>query len=248
VHASPRASDGGALVVTPRPVPKPTVSPAQPSQAASFPTTDRPVELVLPAACRILTHTRHGDGLGAAWTVQCGSAMANLSVTVAAMRQGWSHMQGPPLGVGLQTYAKGSLSMQLAYRLDGPAYSDPFVLVQYSRPFATGGESPASRLAYLRVPTGFDLPAGCTWGQAPAGFTSDGAYKLPFACPGIEPDEIQAAFTRALQRQGWRVENGGFGFLDYARDDLRLTVTFANDRAEPSATPWVVEALCCFQP
>jgi hypothetical protein len=248
VQATRHASNGAALVVTPKLPPKPTAYPAQGSPAATFPTTDRPLELVLPAACRILTQTRHSDGFGSVWTVQCGSATANLSVAVAVMRQGWSHMQGPPIGVGLQTYAKGRLSMQLAYRLDGPAYSDPFLLVQYSRPFAAGGETPASPLAYLRVPTGFDLPDGCAWGQAPAGFTNDGAYKLPFACPGIQPDQIQAAFTRAMQSQGWRIENGGFGFLNYAKDDLRLTATFSNERAEPSDTPWVVEALCCFQP
>jgi hypothetical protein len=244
-----------AITPTPTPAPKPTpVYPGTRSQTASvppastFPITDRPLELVLPAACRILTQMRHDDGFGAVWTVQCGSAMANLFVALAAMRQGWSHMQGPPIGVGMQTYEKGTLSMQLAYRLDGPAYSDPFVLVQYSRPFASGGPSPASPMAYLRVPTGFDLPAGCAWGKAPAGFTDDGAYKLPFACTGIRPDQIQSAFTRALQSQGWRIDNGGFGFLSYAKDDLRLTAAFANGKAEPSETPWVVEALCCFQP
>lgn len=248
VQATRHASDGVALVVTPKPVPKPTANFAQGHPAATFPTTDRPLDLVLPAACRILTQTRHSDGFGAVWTVQCGSATANLSVAVAAMRQGWSHMQGPPIGVGMQTYAKGTLSMQLAYRLDGPAYSDPFVLVQYSRPFAAGGESPASPLAYLRAPTGFDLPAGCAWGQAPAGFTNDGAYRLPFSCTGIQPDQIQAAFTGAMESQGWRIDNGGFGFLNYTKDDLRLTAIFANEKAEPSETPWVVEALCCFRP
>ncbi len=239
-----------AVTPTPTPAPKPTAryagtpSPARSVPPAStFPMTDRPLELVLPAACRILSQMRHADGFGAVWTVQCGSAAANLSVAVAAMRQGWSHRQGPPIGVGMQTYAKGTLSMQLAYRLDGPAYSDPFVLAQYSRPFAAGGDSPASQLAYLRVPTGFDLPAGCVWKDAPAGFTNDGAYKLPFACTGIQPDQIQGAFTRAMQSQGWRIDNGGFGFLSYAKDDLRLTATF-----EPSETPWVVEALCCFRP
>jgi hypothetical protein len=148
----------------------------------------------------------------------------------------------------MQTYGKGMLSMQLAYRLDGPAFSDPFVLVQYSRPFATGGESPASPMAYLRVPTGFDLPTGCTWKIAPAGFTNDGVYKLPFQCAGIQSAQIQAAFTHALESQGWRVDNGGFGFLSYAKDDLRLTATFTEEKAEPSDAPWVVEALCCFRP
>jgi hypothetical protein len=244
-----------AITPTPTPAPKPTaISPGTRSQipsvppASTYPVTDRPLELVLPAACRILTQARHNDGFGAVWTVQCGSATANLSVAVAAMRQGWAHMSGPPIGVGLQTYAKGILSMQLAYRLDGPAYSDPFSLVQYSRPFVAGADSPASPFAYLRVPTGFQLPAGCVWKDAPAGFTNDGAYKLPFACAGIQPDQIQAAFTHAIESQGWHIDNGGFGFLNYAKDDLRLTAAFANAKAEPSEAPWVVEALCCFGP
>jgi hypothetical protein len=145
----------------------------------------------LPGACQVSPQTRHTDGLGAVWTVQCGSAEANLEVAVAAMRQGWSHVAGPPIGVGMQTYVKGKLSMQLAYRLDGPAYSDPIVVVQYSRPFAQGADlSAPNPNAYVRVPTGFDLPAGCVWGDAPAGFTNDGAYKIRFTCPGITADQI----------------------------------------------------------
>lgn len=228
---------------------RPATPPGAPTPAATFPITDRPLELALPGACQVSPQTRHTDGLGAVWTVQCGSAEANLAVAVAAMRQGWSHVAGPPIGVGMQTYVKGKLSMQLAYRLDGPAYSDPIVVVQYSRPFAQGADlSAPNPNAYVRVPTGFDLPAGCVWGDAPAGFTSDGAYKIPFACTGMKPDQIQLAFTRALQSQGWRVDNGGFGFLTYAKDDLRVTATFANAKAEPSETPWVVESLCCFAP
>jgi hypothetical protein len=51
-----------------------------------------------------------------------------------------------------------------------------------------------------------------------------------------------------MQSQGWRIDNGGFGFLTYAKNDLRLNATFANEKAEPSDTPWVVESLCCFAP
>jgi hypothetical protein len=51
-----------------------------------------------------------------------------------------------------------------------------------------------------------------------------------------------------MQSQGWRTENGGFGFLTYAKDALRLTATFANEKAEATETPWVVESLCCFAP
>ena len=76
--------------------------------------------------------------------------------------------------------------------------------------------------------------------------TNDGAYKLPFACPDLRPAEIQPTFNRTLQAQGWHVDNGGFGFLTYAKDDLRLTASFADEKAEPSQTPWVVEAFCCF--
>jgi len=167
-------------------------------------------------------------------------------VAVIAMRQRWAHLSGPPIGVGLQNYAKGTLTMTLAYRLDGPAYADDFTLVQYSRPYSAGGPAPASPFAYLREPTGFDLPKGCGWRESPAGFTNDGAYKLPFACPDLHPAEIQPTFNRTLQAQGWHVDNGGFGFLTYAKDDLRLTASFADEKAEPSQTPWVVEAFCCF--
>jgi hypothetical protein len=239
-----------AITPTPKPAPKATLTPPSPASLPStFPITDRPLELVLPEACQISAQMRHTDGLGAVWTVQCGSAEANLAVAVAAMRQGWSHVAGPPIGVGMQTYVKGKLSMQLAYRLDGPAYSDPIVVVQYSRPFAQGADlSAPNPNAYVRVPTGFDLPAGCVWGEAPAGFTTDGGYKIPFTCSGITADQIQLAFTRALQSQGWNVDNGGFGFLTYAKDGLRVTATFANAKAEPSENPWVVESLCCFAP
>jgi hypothetical protein len=236
---------------TPTPAAKPSALPqaAPIPEPSTFPLTDRPLELALPGGCQIQRWGRHSDEMGATWTIQCGSAEANLAVAVAAMRQGWSHMDGPPIGVGIQVYAKGVLSMQLAYRLDGPAFADPFQLVQYSRPFAQGAEvSKPNPNAYLRVPTGFDLPTGCMWKDAPVGFTSDGAYRIAFTCPAIQPDEIQATFTRSIGSQGWRVDNGGFGFLTYAKDDLRLTVTFADTKAGPSEVPWVVESLCCYAP
>ena len=241
-----------AITPTPTPFPKPTAmftASASPVPPAPFPMTDRPLELALPSACQVSPQTRHADGLGAAWTVQCGSARANLSVSVAATKQGWSHIAGPPIGVGMQTYAKGKFSMQLAYRLDGPGYADPIIVVQYSRPFAQGADTSDLRpLAYLRVPTGFDLPIGCVWTTNPAGFTSDGAYEMAFACQGLPAAEIRGAFHRSLLAQGWRAENGGFGFTNYAKDDLRLMADFVNGNAEPSETPWVVESLCCFGP
>jgi len=139
--------------------------------------------------------------------------------------------------------------MQLGYRLDGPAYSDPFVLVQYSRPFAQGADtSDRTPLAYLRVPAGFDLATGCAWKDGPVGFTSDGAYEIAFACDNLAAADIRGAFHRTLLAQGWRAENGGFGFTNYAKDDLRLTAMFADSNAGPSETPWVVEAICCFGP
>jgi len=235
----------------PTPTPAPKALPTSKTAASPeppFPMTDRPLELALPG-CAISPQGRHADGGGAVWTVQCGSVRANLAVSVAAVRQGWSHIAGPPIGVGMQTYAKGKLSMQLAYRLDGPAYSDPIVLVQYSRPFAQGADtSPPNLTAYLRVPTGFELPTGCVWKDGPVGFTNDGAYELGFVCAGLPAPEIRGAFHRALLAQGWRADNGGFGFINYARDDMRLTVNFVNEKAEASDSPWVVESLCCFAP
>jgi hypothetical protein len=236
---------------TPTPALKatPTLN-AIPSPDPVFPITDRPVGFALPAACQIQRWGRHVDDMGATWVVQCGSAQANLAVAVAAITQGWSRMEGPPIGVGIQVYMKGTLSMQLAYRLDGPGFSEPFSLVQYSRPFAQGAAvSRPSANAYLRVPTGFDLPTGCLWKEASVGFTDEGAYRLPFTCPALKPDEIQATFTRAIEAQGWQVGNGGFGFLTYAKGDLRLTATFTTaKKAESSDVPWVVESLCCYAP
>jgi hypothetical protein len=243
----PTETTGGALA-SGRPKPAATAN-VTPTAESAFPLSDRPIEIALPGTCQVESLSRHNDGLGMSFTVQCGSADANLGVAVAAMKQGWSHVEGPPIGVGLQTYVKRTFSMQIAYRLDGPGFSAPFQLVQYARPFAQGAViGPANPNAYVRVPTGFELPSGCVWKDAPAGFTTDGAYKIPFACPPIEANQIQLTFTRAMQSQGWRIDNGGFGFLTYAKDNLRLTATFANEKAEPSETPSVVESLCCFAP
>jgi hypothetical protein len=233
---------------TPTPAPKRTLQ-APSGQDSPFPVTDRPLELTLPRVCLVSPQSRQPDGSAASWTVQCGSPKANLSVAILATKQGWSHVAGPPIGVGMQTYVKGTLSMQLAYRLDGPAYSDPFIVVQYSRPFAQGSAaSDPLPIAYLRVPTGFDLPSGCVWQEGPAGFTSDGAYELAFTCGRLSAADIRGAVHRSLLAQGWRAENGGFGFMNYGKDDLRLTAMFANTNAEPSDMPWVVESICCFAP
>ncbi|OLE97981.1 MAG: hypothetical protein AUG75_01840 [Cyanobacteria bacterium 13_1_20CM_4_61_6] len=78
------------------------------------------------------------------------------------------------------------------------------------------------------------------------GFTSDGAYELAFACQTLPAAEIRGAFHRMLLAQGWRAENGGFGFTNYAKGDLRLMANFVNGMAGQSETPWVVESICCF--
>lgn len=228
------------------PAPTPLPDATLPPVFTPRPTSDPPHDLVLPAGCRILAGGAHQDDQGATWTVQCGSARANLSVAVAAIRQGWIHLAGPPIGVGLQGYQKGKVTMQLAYRLDGPAYSDSFQLVQYWRPYSAGGPGPANPLAYLRVPTGFDLPAGCVWRDAPAGFTPEGAYKLPFECPALQGGQSLAAVAGAIQWQGWRESGGVPGALDYAKDDLRLTIGFSSTKSGAVDRMWVVEALCCF--
>jgi hypothetical protein len=122
--------------VTPKPMPTPTnKAPAARSPLVPiFPRTDRPVELTLPSACAIDSARRHDDDLGMTWRVQCGSATANLTVAPAAIDQGWQLFSGnPPIGVGLQNYSKNDLWMQIAYRLDGPAFADAFVIVQSLR-------------------------------------------------------------------------------------------------------------------
>ena len=223
--------------------------PTEPPVYTLRPINDPPRDLVLPTGCHILGASAHQDSLGATWTVQCGSAQANLSVALAAMKQGWAHLGGPPIGVGMQAYEKGNVTMQLAYRLDGPAYADSFQLVQYWRPFSAGGPASPSPLAYLRVPTGFDLPAGCVWRDAPAGFTPDGAYKLPFECPGVAPDQVEGLFTRAITSQGWHEVTNVRGTLDWAKADLRLAFGVVLTKSGAAGgLPWVVEALCCFAP
>jgi len=122
---------------TPKPVPTPTNKAAavRSPLVPIFPRTDRPLELALPSTCSIETARRHDDDLGMTWRVQCGSATANLAVAPAAIEQGWALFNGnPPIGVGLQNYSKNDVWMQIAYRLDGPAFADAFVVVQTLRP------------------------------------------------------------------------------------------------------------------
>jgi hypothetical protein len=107
-----------------------------------FPRTDRPLDLAMSPSCSIEAARRHDDDLGMTWRVQCGSATANLTVAPAAIEQGWALARGnPPIGVGLQNYSKNDLWMQIAYRLDGPAFADAFVIVQSLRPGVGGYDS-----------------------------------------------------------------------------------------------------------
>jgi hypothetical protein len=121
---------------TPKPQPTPTDNPAPRSPLVPiFPQTDRPIDLTLPAMCAIESAGRHSDDLGMTWRAQCGSAAANRAVAPDAITQSWNLFAGnPPIGVGIQNYSKNGLWMQIAYRLDGPAFSDAFVIVQTLRP------------------------------------------------------------------------------------------------------------------
>jgi hypothetical protein len=241
-----------AVTATPTPLPKalPTAATSTLSPAPTFPPADRPIGLALSGTCAIVASSRHEDGLGRAWTVQCGSAMANLSVARAAIAQSWIRLDGPPLGVGLQTYHKDGFWMQIAYRLDGPGFADSFQVAQYTRPLAPDAPSSSapSPFAYLRAPAGFELPSGCAWAVEPLSFTSEGAQKLPFVCKGIEGNPLEAGITRSLTAQGWVVERTGAGSIRYGHEELRLTLTFADESAAPSRPAWFVEALCCFSP
>ena len=122
---------------SPKPIPTPTNRTPAPNspRVPIFPRTDQPIELALPSTCAIESGGRHNDDLGMTWRVQCGSATANREVATAAITQGWQLSDGnPPIGVGIQNYSKSGLWMQIAYRLDGPAFADAFVIVQTLRP------------------------------------------------------------------------------------------------------------------
>ena len=130
---APPRSSAASPAAPPRPRPTPlATAPASASTTLVFPTTERPLDMALPATCAVEIAGRHSNGLGMTWRIQCGSASANRAIADAAIAQGWHLLDGnPPIGVGLQNYTKGALWMQIAYRLDGPALADPFTLVQY---------------------------------------------------------------------------------------------------------------------
>ena len=136
----PASTPRSTAAVTPVPTRSPAASPSP--LVPIFPMIDRPIELVLPTTCATVSAGRHDDDLGMTWRLQCGSATANREVATAAIAQGWRLSDGnPPIGVGIQNYSEGDLWMQIAYRLDGPAFADPFVLVQTLRPGIGGYDS-----------------------------------------------------------------------------------------------------------
>jgi hypothetical protein len=134
--------------LTPMPTPARTAAAPRSPLVPMFPRTDRPLDLTLPSTCAIATAGRHDDDLGMTWRIQCGSADANLAVAAAANAQGWKLFDGnPPIGVGMQNYSKNEVWMQIAYRLDGPAFADPFVIVQTLRPGAGANDLAPSDFA-----------------------------------------------------------------------------------------------------
>ena len=111
-------------------VPAPTSTPT-----TAFPTSPRPVDLVLPQSCVITSSYRHTDDLGNTWYVQCGAGKVNVSVPGDAVRQGWVFLGGDRPD-GMQFFQRGKMWMQIFYRRDGPGIEDPFGILQTFRPLA----------------------------------------------------------------------------------------------------------------
>jgi hypothetical protein len=192
---------------TPKPAPKATPRPTPTNKAPAersplvpiFPRTDRPLELALPSICAIETARRHDDDLGMTWRVQCGSATANLTVAPAAIEQGWNLFSGnPPIGVGLQNYSKNDLWMQIAYRLDGPAFADAFVIVQSLR---TGIGS------YDTTPHEFMLGPMCGVVDPPTRSADGAALKWLARCGGVGKAIVDIDSSNAPL--GWKLESIG---------------------------------------
>jgi len=108
---------------------------------AAFPTSPRPLDLVLPQSCAIVSSYRHTDDLGNTWYVQCGAGKVNVAIPGEAVRQGWVFLGGDRPD-GTQFFQRGALWMQIFYRRDGPGIEDPFGILQTFRPLAP---SPAPR-------------------------------------------------------------------------------------------------------
>jgi hypothetical protein len=164
-----------------------------------FPNADRPIDLVLPSACAIETAGRHNDDLGITWRVQCGSATANREIASAAIAQGWKLSDGnPPVGVGIQNYTKNGVWMQIAYRLDGPAFADPFVIVQTLRPGIAGYDS---------SPRDFTVGPWCGIVDQPTRSSDGSALKWLARCGNIAKAIVD---IEAMNGQsGWKLASVG---------------------------------------
>jgi len=118
-----------------------TVTAPTSTGVAAFPTSPRPLDLVLPQSCAIVSSYRHTDDLGNTWYVQCGAGKVNVATPGEAVRQGWVFLGGDRPD-GTQFFQRGALWMQIFYRRDGPGIEDPFGILQTFRPLAP---SPAPR-------------------------------------------------------------------------------------------------------
>jgi hypothetical protein len=185
---------------TPKPVPTPTKAPAPNSPLVPmFPSADAPIGLTLPSTCATLSAGSHNDALGMTWRMQCGSAQANRDVAAAAIAQGWKLSDGnPPIGVGIQNYSKDGIWMQIAYRLDGPAFADPFVVMQTLRPgIAT----------YDSTPHDFTLGAWCGIVDAPTRSADGLALKWLARCGNIAKAIVDGDDMNG--RNGWKLTSVG---------------------------------------
>jgi hypothetical protein len=190
-----------ARTATPKPLPTPTNKAPVPNSplVPIFPRTDQPIELTLPSTCAIESAGRHNDDLGMTWRVQCGSATSNRAVAPAAITQGWKLSDGnPPIGVGIQNYSKNGLWMQIAYRLDGPAFADAFVIVQTLRPGMGGYDS---------SPHEFTLGPWCGIVDQPTRSADGSALKWLARCGNIAKAIID---SEAMNGQGgWKLASVG---------------------------------------
>jgi hypothetical protein len=203
--ASGRPAASGPLTTIASATPKPT--PASTSKAPApnlplvpiFPRTDRPIELTLPLTCAIQGADGHNDDLGMTWRIQCGSAPANLDVAPAAITQGWRLADGnPPIGVGIQNYRKDDLWMQIAYRLDGPAFADAFVIVQTLRSGIGTSES---------TPHDFMLGPWCGIVDQPTRSPDGSALKWLARCGNIAKAIVDIEEMNG--RSGWTLASAG---------------------------------------
>jgi len=153
----------------------------------------------MPSTCAIESVGRHSDDLGMTWRVQCGSAATNLEVAPAAIAQGWKLADGnPPIGVGLQNYSKNGIWMQIAYRLDGPAFADPFVIVQTLRP-GIG--------TYDTTPHDFMVGPWCGIADEPTRSANGSSLKWLARCGNIAKAIIDLEDMNG--RNGWKLASVG---------------------------------------